>query len=370
MPIFAFMMRTTTFLLTFIIITATALPTEMSAQPGTPNGGNYPSGQAGIDFNLNNAKNNKEGTWIRVWPNGNLYYLGQFKDGKPSGAFKFFYEDGQLMSEATHIENGRKAFTKLYRPNGSLQAEGMYMTGRQLNELGEPTRLKQGDWIYYDSKGQTRMKESYNMDILHGPTVTFSENGKVIEQGTYANGERDGLWKTWDELGTVLSEINYSNGVFHGLCKVNYASGRPQTLGLYENGKENGYWKSFMEDGTVQTTRQFEGGELLKEIHENGPVLLTFSDGRPKEEFEVVDQKKTGAFREWHDTGEWVIEASIDPETGETLRKRILEGEALKREGEYVDGKLDGEVYNYDLNGRLVRIERYENGILKESEKQ
>ena len=30
------------------------------AQPETPSGGNYPAGQAGIDFNVNNAKNNKE----------------------------------------------------------------------------------------------------------------------------------------------------------------------------------------------------------------------------------------------------------------------------------------------------------------------
>ena len=366
------MMRNATPLLSAfsLLFILTSAPQAAFGQPGTPSGGNYPAGQAGVDFNLNNAKNNKDGTWIRVWPNGNLYYVGQFKDGKPTGAFKFFYEDGKVMSEVTHIENGRKAFTKLFRPDGSLQAEGLYMTGRQLNEQGEPVRLKQGEWIYYDANGQVRLKEQYNSDQLHGASVTFSKNGKRLEQGNYVNGERDGVWKTWDELGTLLSEINYQNGVFHGMCKINYANGRPQTLGLYENGKENGFWKSFMEDGTVQTTRQFERGELIKEIHENGPVLLTFNDGRPKEEFEVIDQRKTGPFREWHDTGEWVIEASIDPETGDTIRKRILEGEALKREGEYVDGKLDGEVYNYDLNGRLILIERYANGVLQSSEKQ
>jgi hypothetical protein len=31
---------------------------------------------------------------------------------------------------------------------------------------------------------------------------------------------------------------------------------------------------------------------------------------------------------------------------------------------------LDGDVYNYDLNGRLLLIERYENGTLISSEKQ
>ena len=69
-----------------------------------------------------------------------------------------------------------------------------------------------------------------------------------------------------------------------------------------------------------------------------------------------------------HDTGEWTIEESIDPEMGDPIRKRILTGEAIRREGEYVNGKLDGDVYNYDLNGRLLLIERFEDGTLKSSE--
>ena len=120
------------------------------------------------------------------------------------------------------------------------------MTGRQLNEQGEPVRLKQGEWLYYDATGLLRLKENYNADLLHGTSVTYSKNNKRLEQGNYKNGERDGTWKTWDELGTLLSEINYREGVFHGMCKINYANGRPQTLGLYDAGKENGFWKSFM----------------------------------------------------------------------------------------------------------------------------
>ncbi|MAI24051.1 MAG: hypothetical protein CL828_08335 [Crocinitomicaceae bacterium] len=363
------MMRNVTSL-TLIISLVLCLGQALWAQPGTLSGGHYPAGQAGTDFNVNNAKNNKEGNWVRVWPNGNLYYVGQFKDGVPSGQFKFFFETGELMSEVTHIDNGGMAFTKLYRRGGSLQAEGTYMSSRKLNEQGEPVRLKHGEWVYYDANGQARLKENYNMDVLHGKAVTLSKNGKRLEEGDYADGERDGTWKTWDEFTNVLSEMSYRDGVFHGMCKINYANGRPQTVGMFDTGKENGYWKSFLEDGTVQTTRQFDHGQLIKEIHENGPVLLTFPDGRPREEFEVVDQRKTGPFREWHDTGEWTIEESIDPETGDPIRKRILKGDAIRREGEYINGKLDGDVYNYDLSGRLLLIERYEDGRLKSSEKQ
>lgn len=354
--------------LAFLAMACTFSTAEVFAQPGTPNGGFYPAGIAGVDYNVTNTKNKKQGTWIRVWPNGNLYYLGQFENDNPKGGFTFFYETGEIMSEVTQIENGRKAFTKMYRPDGTLQAEGMYMKSAQLDENREPLRLKQGEWKYYDGRGNLRLLESYDHDQLNGLTISYGDQGQELERGTYADGQRTGTWKTWDELGTLLSEINYRDGVFHGFCTINYANGRPQTIGRYEQGKEQDYWKTFMEDGTLETTRQFENGELIKEIHENGTVFLTYADGRPRSEFTVINQKKSGPFREWHDTGEWVIEDQLDPESGETLRKRVLVGEALRREGEYVDGKLEGEVYYYDLNGRLQKSERYENGKRVSSE--
>ena len=36
------------------------------AQPGTPSGGNYPAGQAGIDFNVNNANTLKPNGQVNV----------------------------------------------------------------------------------------------------------------------------------------------------------------------------------------------------------------------------------------------------------------------------------------------------------------
>lgn len=355
---------------TWIVVLFSFCLVQVSAQPGTPNGEFYPQGEAGVDYNITNKSSKKEGQWIRVWPNGNLYYCGQFENGTPKGGFRFFYEDGRLMSEVNHIENGRKAFTKLYRPDGSLQAEGMYMTSNQLDEQGEPKRLKQGEWKYYDANNRLRLQEGYNLDELHGITMSFGANGQKLEHGSYVQGERDGKWVNWDELGTKLSEINYRNGRFHGMCTIHFSNGRPQTMGMYQDGVEIGFWKQFMDDGTLQTTRQFDQGNLVQEIHENGPVLLTFSDGRPKEEFTVVNQKKSGPFKEWHDVGEWIIVEELDEETGEVVRKRTLTGEAIRREGEYKDGKLDGDVYHYNLNGRLHLVESYANGTLQSSEKQ
>ena len=43
-------------------------------------------------------------------------------------------------------------------------------------------------------------------------------------------------------------------------------------------------------------------------------------------------------------------------------------GTALRREGEYVNGKLDGPVYHYDTQGLLVKTEHFDNGTLVRTE--
>lgn len=339
-----------------------------SAQPGLPGSPDWIQGEAGIDFNLNNEANKKDGPWLRVWPNGNLYYVGGFEDGMPKGEFTFYFESGEVMSEVIHTSGGKRAFTKLFRPNGSKQGEGLYIASSELDENNEPIRKKQGEWKYFDQADNVRLVEHYANDILEGATQSFGQQGQLLEEGEYKQGNRHGIWKTWDETSILLSEIGYDNGHFHGTCRVSHSSGRPRSIGLYKHGQEHGFWKTFSEDGTLENTRQFEEGELIKEIHENGEVLLTFSDGRPREEFTVVNQKKEGPFREWYDAGEWSLEEDTDPVSGEKFFRRVLAGELVRREGEYVNGMLEGEVYHYDKSHRLQLIEIYEQGKLISSE--
>ncbi|MGB0424728.1 MAG: toxin-antitoxin system YwqK family antitoxin, partial [Flavobacteriales bacterium] len=93
-----------------------------------------PSGEAGIDYNLTDAKGAKEGTWVRVYPKGAIYYLGQFKNGTPTGIFNFYYEEGGIMSVVNHIEGTAYMHVLAYNPNGELISEGHY---RESEEDGE-----------------------------------------------------------------------------------------------------------------------------------------------------------------------------------------------------------------------------------------
>ena len=75
-----------------------------------------------------------------------------------------------------------------------------------------------------------------------------------------------------------------------------------------------------------------------------------------------------GPFQEWHDQGGFVLETFTDPDTGEQLQRRVMKGVQIKREGEYVQGKLDGEVYHYNEQGRLVLTEHFNMDVLERTE--
>lgn len=331
-------------------------------QPQTVDRSAWPSGDAGVDYNVQDERGRKQGDWIRVWPDGKLYYSGQFKDDKPVGEFRFYHESGSLMSILSHTSAGQQIWAKHYRESGSQHAEGLYLTSRELNEQGEPIRVKHGEWKYLDPEGTLRLLETFDNGQLSGPYASYTAKGTLIEEGSYSQGERDGTWKSYNEMEVQLTEINYAHGLFDGPTFTYYDSGRPLAMGLYKEGNEAGVWTTFHSDGSMEMRRHFTDGVLTKEEFINGTFETSFDDGRPKTEYTFKDGKKHGMFREWHDAGAPTIKERLDELTGATYYEEVMEGLKLKQEGEYVNGQLDGALYFYDLNGRIIKEENYENG--------
>jgi len=348
------------------VVLAFGISLPVLAQPGDGlvDRSTWPKGEAGVDFNVTDAQGNRQGAWIRVWPNGKLYYEGQFENDNPVGTFKFYHETGELMSVLHHTSGGERVWAEHFRPDGTKSAEGLYLRSRQLDENGEPERIKHAQWKYLDAGEQLRLLETYNQGVLEGPYAGYNDKGQLLEEGQYASGQRDGTWKTYNEMGTELSEINYSEGLFDGATRVYYDSGRPMMMGLYEAGNEAGVWITFLPDGQIEQRRFFTDGVLTKEEFVNGTFEEVFEDGRPRSEYTYKDGVRHGMFREWHDVGGPVIKERRDELTGESYYEEVMEGLQLKKEGEYVEGKVDGTLYFYDLNGRVIKEEQYSEGKL------
>ena len=319
--------------------------------------GSMPAGDAGVDYNLVDANGEKSGAWIRVWPNGSLYYSGSFNAGEPTGEFLYFYDNGKLMSSVNHMDETTAAIH--YRPNGSVQASGYYNPA-----IGDEEPTKQGSWGYYDENSLQRRSEFYNNGVLDGVFWVKDNKGRIVEEGAYLEGAKNGVWTAYYENGRMRQAVGYSKGELDGKFESYHSNSNLRIQGQYLEGHEDGAWKTYLEDGSMEMIVKYSYGKRVKEIRINGVFEDTFPDGRSKSEYSYKDKELDGPYRVWHDCGEYVIEPFTDEETGEQLQQRILKGTQVKEEGEYINGKLDGPRYMYDIKGKLVKKETFENGVL------
>jgi len=77
---------------------------------------------------------------VEYHPNHNIFIEGHYKNEKPDGEWKSWYENGNLWSVGTFKEGVQVGKTKTYHENGNLRYCGYY------DKNGKYT----GTWKFYD----------------------------------------------------------------------------------------------------------------------------------------------------------------------------------------------------------------------------
>jgi antitoxin component YwqK of YwqJK toxin-antitoxin module len=325
----------------------------LAQKPGTI----YPPGKAGIDYNLKNAKGQKEGLWIQQWASTrNMLYKGQYKNGLPTGIWERYHADGALMAIQNHIKDTTEVHTKTFYPDGTtLLSEGTYIF-----------RKKDGEWKFYNKDGVLSSNENYSRDLLNGSAMYYYPNGKLYKKENYVQGIKEGPFEEYFDNGKKRTQTAYLKDAFHGAFTQWFPNGVKDCEGKYEGGKQHGQWMYFNESGSPKVTVLFNLGTETKRRYENGTFKEYYDSGLPKSEFNYTNGKLDGPFIEWYDKGEYVRKPATDPAMAkEGYMIQTLEGQVVLRQGDYVDGKLEGEVLYYKENGTFDRREVYEAGVLK-----
>ncbi|MCW5898746.1 MAG: hypothetical protein KIT10_05695 [Flavobacteriales bacterium] len=66
--------------------------------------------------------------------------------------------------------------------------------------------------------------------------ITYHENGRMKEMGSYRNGRLDGLWKQYTDTGALLTRANFRNGKRQGVWEFRTAADKPLGMLSYDNG--------------------------------------------------------------------------------------------------------------------------------------
>lgn len=303
-------------------------------------------------INRTDSKGLKQGNWKKKDANGILKYEGRFKDDKPFGTFKYYFQDGKIKAINDFKDQGKVAYSKLFFETGELMATGKF--------VGEK---KDSTWTYFDKKGVKISEEHYKDFKKDGIWRTYYLNGKVNSETPYEAGIINGIEKEYYDNGSLKKEWSYKNGIIDGICTIYHSNGQIEIQGKYVNDLKEGTWLYYNDNGTLRIKEEYSKG-ILKQRHKiNGTFTENYPDGITQEIVTYKNGKKEGPFKEYYDEGKWikVLKKSEDGVSPDEYVEE-LEGLKLKREGNYLNGKLEGKVITYSANGKIEKTEIYKDG--------
>ena len=341
----------------------------------------------------------RDGLWTIYYEDGS-YEERYYKDGTLDKEIIKYNINGVIIKKITVIDGKKEGKCIEYDSNGNIVFECFYKD----DELD-------GTFKRY-SNNKVILEENYKNGILDGKFTLFSNSGKIIIDGFYKDGKREGEW-SYNNLQELLQmkdlEYIFSNEYEYlfSLIQKDVALTEFNTLyefiennnydvfnikGSFKNGLKEGEWEfytyindieggelfvskfenekinlykddklvrlllekySYVEDGEKFKSEIFyENGKMRQKLYQNNYLFLEGDD---------FDNNKSGKITEFYNSGK--ISTIIDwkesiEEIGygnEAYGFRRIVGKAKKF---YENGKLfgEGEVRDYPLEGGIVAI--------------
>tara|TARA_Y100000768_G_C23963301_1_gene676560 strand:+ start:159 stop:1337 length:1179 start_codon:yes stop_codon:yes gene_type:complete len=210
----------------------------------------YPNGDV---FQIREYIDGKiHGFFIEFHPNKSIQRIGYYRHGEKSGEWKYYSENG-LLSKKENYKNGslHGGFETYFPLSGILKTKGQYktreisfkVTYNNSNEVkikNEKVDSKEGTWYYYNKTGNIEKEHNYINDTLSGSYIEYYPNGKIKVQGLYKQKEGLQVINQWDP-GTL------------GMCNKSLP---------YFLSKKHGIWKFYNQAGELLKVEKYHFGEL------------------------------------------------------------------------------------------------------------
>jgi len=219
-------------------------------------------------FNQKDSQGRKQGFWKVQYPNGSIKYTACFKDDKPIGLLKRYFEDNSIKAEMIFDAKG-KAKARIYYQDGPLAGEGNYINS-----------FKDSTWNYYSyyTKALSN-RETYVNNKKNGLSISYYPNGKIAEELNWKDNVRNGIWHQYYENGALKTSSEFLNGKRNGTFILYYPDSKIEWKGSYKNDIREGQWVHYDPLGKINSTIEYKNGvasnaaeldakeqELLKEI--------------------------------------------------------------------------------------------------------
>lgn len=191
----------------------------------------------------------------------------------------------------------------------------------------------------YKKTSELQLSGQYFEGLKFGPWSGYHVNGEKSFEGSYKNGDPDGVHKTWNSDTKISTIKEYKDGIKHGKWAY-YSSGQKKSEGIYKNGVKHGKW---YEDRNIG---EYSDGIKHGEWYESSSKLKG----------KYVNGKKEGKWNS--DNNFHTVEYKNGLKHGKEVR--ISPGSGSKMEAIYNKGELVSETHSDGLYGKR---REFKNGI-------
>jgi len=217
----------------------------------------------GDTINRRDAKGLQQGTWRKYYKNDTLASEMHFRSGRHDGIFRTYSETGKLLTEVKYRPGYQEiGDATIFYENGTVKAKGKYIN-----------KQKDSAWTYYDEKGILSSSESYIKGKKNGFAKVYFPDGKVAEETVYKNGVMNGPHREFYPDGTQKVVALTKNGEYEGLVTLMYPSGKIMEQGKYVGGFREGKWIVNKDDGTLDHEENYRHGKILNPVAEKEEKL-------------------------------------------------------------------------------------------------
>lgn len=218
-----------------------------------------------------------------------------------------------------------------------------------------------------------------------GYTKLYHPNGKLASEGLMRNGQPDGYWKTYFPTGVIKSEGNRKNHLLDSIWIFYNEAGDTLQKVSYIMGKRNGYTTGYQVINSQDPL--LRGKVISRELFVNdkreGLSLYYYPEGLIKEEVQYVNNKRQGWTREFDKEGKLIslqrfnngtlvererINRSDEQGLKQGVWKTYFPNGRIRSEINYRDDLLNGPYKEYDENGNVSVLLQYAKGVLLEEQ--
>ncbi len=202
-------------------------------------------------INETDIEGNRQGRWVKKYPDGIVRYEIYFKNNHPAGVYRKYYPNGNLKADMYFNENGTIASAILFNKKGQKIAMGYYKN-----------KQKDSLWQYFLNDSIVISQENYKNGLKHGKEVIYSLKNypNPLEEKFWKNGNLDSTWTRFYQNGNPKFIANYKDSIRNGKYILFDENGTKKIIGYYKNNLPEGKWNYWDDSTKTYITIEYQKG--------------------------------------------------------------------------------------------------------------